>query len=286
MWAYRTIAELNVSRTGTEAQEISDEGWLPPRGALGQLVQEKEKRKPEAFTHFAGTVPPFGAALCGNFISVIAEIKRASPTRGAIRPELDAAAQAAAFESGGARAISVLTEPDRFGGSLADIERVRSVSSLPILKKDFHTKPEHFVEAKALGVSAALLIVRAVPPSVLRECMSAARDIGLEVLVEVHTDAELDLAVKCGAEIIGVNARNLETLDIDTTVHGRLLPRIPEDVIAVAESGMSIRLDMRRVADQGADAALIGSSLSQSSDVVGLLRSLSSVTRRPHDNSH
>jgi indole-3-glycerol phosphate synthase len=286
LWAYRTIAELNVSRTGTEAQEISDKGWLPPRGTLGELVQGAERRKPEPFAEFKGHVPPFGAALCRDFISVIAEIKRASPSRGLIRGDLDAIAQAANFERGGARAISVLTEPTRFLGSVADIARVRATTQLPILKKDFHTKPEHFIQAKALGASAALLIVRAVPPSVLLECMAAAREVALEVLVEVHTDAELDLAVKSGAEIIGVNARNLETLDIDHKVHERLLPRIPETVIAVAESGMSTRLDMRRVADQGADAALIGSSLSQAPDVVGLLRSLSSVTRRPHDRSN
>jgi indole-3-glycerol phosphate synthase len=157
---------------------------------------------------------------------------------------------------------------------------------LPILKKDFHTRPEHFIEAKALGASAALLIVRAVSPTALMECMAAARDVALEVLVEIHRESELELAVKAGAKIIGVNARNLETLEMDPKAHARLLPRIPEEIIAVAESGMSIRLDMRRVADQGADAALIGSSLSQAADVVTLLRSLSSVTRRPHDSSN
>jgi indole-3-glycerol phosphate synthase len=286
MWAYRTIAELNVSRTGTEAQEISDGTWVPPKGTLGELVRAKLARRESPVTRFTGTVPPFGEAICRDFISVIAEIKRASPTRGPIRPELDAASQAAAFARGGARAISVLTEPDRFGGSIEDIARVRAAASLPILKKDFHTTPEHLLEAKALGASAALLIVRALAPTALQECMTTAREIGLEVLVEVHRPSELDLAVKCGAQIIGVNSRNLETLELDPGVHGRLLPRIPEEVIAVAESGMSVRLDLRRVADQGADAVLIGTSLSQATDVVALLRSLSSVTRRPHADSN
>ncbi len=282
MWDYRTIAELNVSRTGTEVQEISDKDWLPPTGTLGDLVRAMAHRRNGPVTKYTGQVPPFGAALCGDFVSVIAEIKRSSPSRGAIRPDLDAVSQSAAFERGGAKAISVLTEPARFGGSLADIECVRAASKLPILKKDFHTLPEHILQAKALGASAALVIVRAVSPTALFECMSTARECELELLVEVHTQDELDLAVKAGASIIGVNARNLETLEMDPTIHGKLLPRIPDHIIAVAESGMSARLDLRRAADQGADAVLIGSSLSQSDDVVGLMRTLASVTRRPH----
>lgn len=282
MWDYRTVAELNDSRTGTEVQEISDKDWLPPKGTLGDLVSAREARGHEPAAEFAGKIPSFGAALCGNFVSVIAEVKRASPSRGAIRPDLDAGSQAAAFEAGGARAISVLTEPDRFGGSLADIERVRAASKLPVLKKDFHTRPEHFLEARALGAAAALLIVRAVPPSVMRECLAASLAVGLEVLVEVHRESELELAAASGASIIGINARNLETLQMDHTAHDRLLPLIPEGVISVAESGMATRDDVQRAADRGADAVLIGSSLSESLDVAALLRALSSVKRGPN----
>ena len=280
MWAYRTIAELNVSRTGTEAQEISDGQWFPPAGTLGELVREKASRREEPTGDFTGAVPSFRAALRREFVAVIAEIKRASPSAGALRADLDAGLRAAAFEKAGAQAISVLTEPTRFGGSLADIRSAREASRLPILKKDFHTSPEHLLQAKALGASAALLIVRAVPPTVLRESIAAAREAGLELLVEVHREGELELALDSGATIIGVNARDLETLGIDSKVHFRLIPKIPASVIAIAESGMSTRLDVERAAETGADAVLIGSGLSRAADVDAVLRSLATVTRR------
>lgn len=228
-------------------------------------------------THLAR---PFAAGLRGEFVAVIAEVKRSSPSKGAINPELDAAEQAARFEVGGAKAISVLTEPLRFGGRLADIGAVRAASVLPVLKKDFHTSAAHFREAHSLGASAALLIVRAVPPSVVRECIALARAIGLDLLVEVHTRSELDLAIDAGAGIIGVNARNLETLKMNARVHAELLPAIPPGIIAVAESGMSTREDVARAAAAGADAVLIGSSLSRAADVPGLLRELATVPRR------
>ena len=271
---------MNVSRTGTEAQEISDRAWVPPNGTLAELVRERLSRREEPVAEVTGEVPPFGAALRREFIAVIAEIKRSSPSAGPLRLDLDAGAQAAAFEKAGARAISVLTEPTRFGGSLADIEKVRRASKLPILKKDFHTTPEHLLQAKELGASAALLIVRAVSPSALRDCITAAREAALELLVEVHREKELELALDSGATIIGVNTRNLETLEINREIHAHLIPKIPSSVIAVAESGMSTRLDVRRISETGADAVLIGSSLSRAPDVDQLLRSLATVTRR------
>jgi indole-3-glycerol phosphate synthase len=243
-------------------------------------VREKASRQENPVAEFSGVVPSFRAALRRDFVAVIAEIKRASPSAGALRPDLDAGHQAAAFERAGARAVSVLTEPTRFGGSLADIEAVREASRLPILKKDFHSSPEHLLQARALGASAALLIVRAVPPTILRESIAAAREAGLELLVEVHREGELELALDSGATIIGVNARNLETLEIDRRIHFRLIPKIPSSVIAVAESGMSTRLDVRQVSETGADAVLIGSELSRAADVEPVLRSLATVTRR------
>ncbi len=194
--------------------------------------------------------------------------------------DLDSGAQAAVFEKGGAAAISVLTEPSRFGGSLADIGNVRGASLLPILKKDFHTKPEQILQAKELGASAALLIVRAVTPAQLRECIVTANENAIDLLVEVHRESELDLALENGASIIGVNTRNLETLEMNPTAHERLIPRIPANVIAVAESGMSTRLDVLRAADVGADAVLIGSILSETGDVATLLRAFTTITRR------
>lgn len=280
MWDYRTTAELKVSRTSTEAQEISDRGWVPPVGTLGELVRAMAVRQVEPVANHVGEPECFSGWLRGEFVSVIAEIKRSSPSRGAINPGLDAARQASTFAAGGAHAISVLTEPSRFGGSDADVCRVSGSTNLPILKKDFHISPDHMRHAKSIGASAALLVVRAVPPETLRVCMQAAAEAGIEVLVEVHRESELELALELGAKIIGVNARNLETLEINPSIHGELIPRIPASVIAVAESGMSTREDVQRAADFGADAVLIGSSLSQSENVADLLHSLTSVTRR------
>ncbi len=229
---------------------------------------------------FVGLIPSFAASLRQDFVALIAEIKRSSPSKGVIRHDLDAGRQAAEFERGKASAISVLTEPLRFGGSPMDIAQVKTVSSLPILKKDFHTTPEHILAAKAMGASAALLIVRAVPPQRLRECIVVAHENAIDLLVEVHREEELDLALASGASIIGVNARNLETLEMDETVHERLIPKIPRNVIAVAESGMTWRVDVRRASELGADAVLIGSSLSESEDLPTLLKSLTTVARK------
>ncbi len=280
MWAYRTVAELNFSRTGTEAQEISSQEWVPPKGTLGELIRAMDVREEAIQPRYEGLTPSFAASLRRDFVAVIAEIKRFSPSKGAINPGLDAATQASSFDRGKAAAISVLTEPSRFGGRLEDIARVRTQSFLPILKKDFHTKPEHVLQAKHLGASAALLIVRALPADRVRECVIAAHENAIDLLVEVHTEGELDVAVESGASIIGVNARNLETLEMDETAHERLIPRIPARLIAVAESGMANRLDVRRAADHGADAVLIGSSLSAAADPAELMKSLTTVTRR------
>lgn len=222
----------------------------------------------------------FSALLRRDVVAVIAEVKRSSPSQGPIRPKLDAAQQASKFTEGGASAISILTEPTRFEGSINDLWRATGTTSLPLLKKDFHTKPEHMVQAWKLGASAALLIVRAIPPAALRECMAAAAEVGIEVLVEVHRESELDLALELGATIVGVNARDLETLKMNPHAHKDLIPRVPTDVIAIAESGMSTRKDIERAADAGADAVLIGTSLSHAPDPGGLLRILTNVPRR------
>ena len=223
--------------------------------------------------------PAFGTALRQSKVAVIAEVKRSSPSRGAINPDLSVNAQVAAYEAGGAAAISILTEPTRFSGSNEDLSAARSATQLPLLKKDFHVDPLQIVEAKALHASAALVIVRAVAPTRLRELMDAARTVGLELLVEVRDENELQLALAFGAKVIGINNRNLETLEIDPSTATRLLPLIPGDVIAVAESGVKRREDVERVAAAGADAVLIGSELSASANPESALRSLASVQR-------
>jgi indole-3-glycerol phosphate synthase len=211
----------------------------------------------------------------------VAEIKRSSPSRGVINPDLDLEKQVAAYQVGGAAAVSILTEPARFGGSNADLTRAREVVGLPLLKKDFHVHTVQIFEARALGASAALVIVRAVPPTRLEELISAGNDVGIAILVEVRDERELDIALSSGARLIGVNNRNLETLEIDPDTSLRILPLIPSDVVAIAESGVRSIQDVERLAGAGADAVLVGTVLSASSDPEAAVRSLTGVKRTP-----
>ena len=197
---------------------------------------------------------------------------------------MDAAEQARLYAAAGARAVSVLTEPEHFAGAPADLLAVRAAVSIPTLKKDFHVEPIQLVEAKALGASAALLIVRALGPVGLPRLMRAAKEMALEVLVEVRDEPELDLALACDARVIGINNRNLETLAIDAATSERLLSRVPSAIVAVAESGVSGRRDVERVARAGADAVLVGSSVSAAADPQDAVRCLTGVPRTARAN--
>ena len=225
-------------------------------------------------------MPSLRTALRQPGVSLLAEVKRRSPTKGAIAEGLDAVAQARAYAEGGAAGVSILTEPAHFGGSVEDLLGVRSAVPLPILKKDFHVAPIQLVEARALGASAALLIVRALPPQQLADMMRIGRELGLELLVEVRDEVELERALAEGATIIGVNNRDLETLIIDPATSDRLIPGIPPHVVAIAESGVKTRADVERYAAVGADAVLVGSSLSASADPAAATRALAGVPRR------
>jgi indole-3-glycerol phosphate synthase len=225
----------------------------------------------------------FAGALGGDRLAVIAEVKRRSPSKGAINPSIDAASQAAAYEHGGAAAISVLTEPSHFGGSTADLGDVLAAVSVPVLKKDFHVEGVQLLEARALGASAALLIVRALSPDRLTALIELARAIGLETVVEIRDEAELERALGVGARIIGINNRDLETLRIDPTTAQRLLPLIPSDVVAIAESGMSTVEDVEAAARAGADAVLVGSFVSAAPDPAAAVRALCGI---PHMGRH
>lgn len=227
----------------------------------------------------AGNVPSFRDALQGRRVGVIAEVKRSSPSRGAINPGLDLARQVRAYEAGGAAAISVLTEPTRFGGSADDLVLARKSVALPLLKKDFHVEVSQILEARVLGASAALVIARAVPPGRLKDLMTAGADVALEILVEVRDERELDLALSLNARLIGVNNRNLETLEIDAGTSLRILPLIPRGVLAIAESGVKSAADVKRFADAGADAVLVGSELSGARDPEAAARALTDVAR-------
>jgi indole-3-glycerol phosphate synthase len=214
---------------------------------------------------------------------VIAELKRRSPSKGLLNEAIDPGSLASAFEQGGAAAISVLTEPMFFGGSTADLEAVRAAVRLPILRKDFHLHTAQLKQAQAERASAVLLIARALSPRDLPELMKQARLHGLETVVEVRSEAELERALDAGAEIVGVNSRDLETLEVDDRVPQRLIPRLPPTVLAIWESGIASVADVKRAAESGADAVLVGSALSRSADPIGLVRSLTQVPRRSRD---
>ena len=212
-------------------------------------------------------------------MALLAEVKRSSPSKGVIAAELDAVQQAHAYQEGGAAGVSVLTEPVHFGGSTADLVAVLQVVRIPALKKDFHVHPVQLLEARALGASAALLIARALAPELLAELMREGAALGLELLVEIRDEAELERAMAGGATMIGVNNRNLETLVIDAATSERIIPLIPASVLAIAESGVRDRSDVERYAAVGADAVLVGSSLSAAQDPVAATRALIGVPR-------
>jgi indole-3-glycerol phosphate synthase len=262
--------------------------WTPPGGVLGTICGESEARAArlssrsaelERLAAAAPAAPSLAAALRRADVALIAEVKRRSPSKGSIAPDLDAVTQARAYVAGGAAAISVLTEPAHFSGSLEDLEAVRAALPVPALKKDFHVRPIQLVEARAAGASAALLIARALDRERLRQMMEAGRELGLELLVEIRDEAELDRALEVGATMIGVNNRDLESLVIDPSTAERLVPRIPSGMVAIAESGVKSRADVERYAQCGADAVLVGSSISAAADPAAATRSLAAVPR-------
>ena len=264
-------------------------GWSPPGGALGTLLESSQERvrvlhrdagKLAERAALAPGRPPFAAALrAGLSVAVIAEIKRRSPSKGAIAPALGAAEQAAAYAAGGAAAISVLTEPTQFGGTLADLTAAAS-AGVPLLRKDFIVDRLQLLEAVANGASAALLIVRSLPSERIAELYAECALLGLDALVEVHDEDELRVAIECGCAVIGVNNRNLETLELDDAVCARLVPNVPAQTIAVYESGVETREDVMRAAGLGADAVLVGTALSAHANAPAGVRALADVPRR------
>jgi len=194
-------------------------------------------------------------------VSVIAEVKRASPSAGSLAEIADPAALASSYEAGGASVISVLTEPRRFNGSLQDLRAVRAAVDIPVLRKDFIVSSYQLWEARAYGADVVLLIVAALEQNALVGLIERARSIGLTPLVEVHDVQELARAVDAGADLIGVNARNLKTLEVIPETLTRLVPQIPDGIVRVAESGVRGPHDVIELARAGADAVLVGESL-------------------------
>lgn len=209
--------------------------------------------------------------------SVIAEVKRRSPSKGDLAPIPDPAALARHYARGGAAAISVLTEQRRFHGSLADLRAVRAEVDVPLLRKDFVVDSYQVVEARAAGADLVLLIVAALDDDRLRGLYDLAGELGLRVLVEIHDEAEAERAVALGAELIGVNARDLKTLDVDPGTFARLAPLIPDDRVLVAESGISGPADVARFVADGARAVLVGEALVKDGDPEAAVRSMSGI---------
>jgi indole-3-glycerol phosphate synthase len=211
--------------------------------------------------------------------AIIAEVKRRSPSLGALKTDADAVATASTYASSGAAAISVLTEPERFGGRFEDLAQVSAAVVVPTLCKDFIVDPRQVLTARAHGASLVLLIVAALNDEALVSLRRDIEALGMVALVEVHDEAELDRALATGARLIGVNNRSLHTLHIDLAVSERLRPRIPDDRLPISESGVSTPADILRLRDAGFHRFLIGSSLMTASDPGALLAELVHATR-------
>lgn len=209
-----------------------------------------------------------------NPMNVIAEVKRASPSKGNLAPITDPAALATQYQEAGAAAVSVLTEKRRFGGSLADLDAVRSTVEIPVLRKDFMVDEYQFYEARAHGADIVLLIVAALSKSQLKDFYDLSRELGMAALVEVHTHSELESAMEIEPLMVGINSRNLKTLEVDAQVFTELLPLIPRSLIRVAESGIASRADVIEAAQAGASAILVGEALVKSGDPISAMRQL------------
>ena len=210
--------------------------------------------------------------------SVIAEVKRRSPSKGDLAEIADPAGLARSYAAGGAAAISVLTEERRFSGSLDDLRAVRAAVDTPLLRKDFLVEPYQVLEARAAGADLVLLIVAALDDDLLRRLHDQARELGMSVLVEVHDEAETARAVELGAELVGVNARDLKTLDVDPDTFARLAPLVPADRVLVAESGVSSPVDVKRYVAEGAQAVLVGEALVRDGDPEGAVGAMTGIT--------
>ena len=245
-----------------------------------QLPMLRSRRA--ALERAAAAVPaprPLARALMGETVAVIAEVKRRSPSAGTIRHDLDPVAHAAAYAHAGAAAISVLTDGPFFGGSLEDLRAVVARVPVPVLRKDFILDELQILEARAAGASAALLIVRALTASRLRELLGCAAEQQVDALVEVHAAAELASALEAGALIVGVNSRDLDTFAVDTARAWDILRDVPAGILAVAESGMASRSDVEVAAAAGADAVLMGTALSAAPDPSAILADVTRVAR-------
>ena len=249
---------------------------------LKEIIAATRARLEEAGTAVFPDPPaarPFGASLQQAGLQVIAEIKRRSPSAGVLAAGLDPVRRAREYELGGAAAISVLTEPDYFAGSLQDLVAVRQAVALPVLRKDFIIDPRQVTESRLAGADALLLIVAALERVALRRLLAECEAIGIEALVEAHDATEAQLAVDLGAKIVGINNRNLHTFETDLSVAEKIGPSLPHDRVLVAESGVSNPTGAARMRAAGYDAILVGEALVAAADPATVLRELRAAER-------
>jgi indole-3-glycerol phosphate synthase len=234
-------------------------------GAVLDASERRLTRSLSSVEAAALAMPPaldaLGALAPADRVKIIAEVKRASPSRGPLADISDPASLAVSYETGGASAISVLTEGRRFGGSLDDLVAVREAVRVPVLRKDFIAEPYQVIEARAAGADLVLLIVAALDDTVLRELFDLSRELGMTALVETHSEDEVSRALDVGAALIGVNARDLSTFELDQDLFGRLADSIPSGVIRVAESAVKSAADVAHYRRSGADVVLVGEAL-------------------------
>jgi indole-3-glycerol phosphate synthase len=246
-------------------------------GVEADLARRKREMPAERLAEGLGPVRrsrPFSEALVAEGISLIAEMKRSSPSKGAIRPGASVSDVVSAYQRAGARAVSVLTEPNWFGGSLDDLVEARGACELPLLRKDFLVDEYQLLEARVAGADAVLLIVAALDRGRMAELMGVAGELGLDTLVEVHDEKEVETAVEAGAELIGINNRDLHSLEVDLETTFELLADVPAGTVVVAESGITQNEDVERLERAGVDAILVGEALMRADDPVRAVRDL------------
>ncbi len=264
--------------SASQAPEASGEPATVLERIIAETREELARRRLRA--PLAGSAPRdggrpgLGAALRAPAIGVIAEFKRRSPSAGAIGARTELASTIAAYAAGGAVALSILTEEPNFGGSLEDLRRTRELTALPLLRKDFIVDDYQLHEAADAGADAVLLIVAALERTALHSLHGHARELGLDVLVEVHDRAELQLALELGAELIGINNRDLRDFSVDLSRTETLMGDVPAGVTVVSESGIASAAQLRRLAECGVAAVLVGESLMRAPDPAAVLRQL------------
>jgi indole-3-glycerol phosphate synthase len=250
------------------------------RAAARHDARPLERLVDEARAAAAG-VRPFAEALRGDGVAVVAEVKRRSPSRGDLAPDLVPSVLAKAYADGGAACLSVLTDPEFFGGSAADLAEARAAVDLPVLRKDFTVSERDVCDARIMGADAVLLIVAALDEGELRAFAELAVELRLAALFEAHDEREVERALSAGARLVGVNQRDLCTFEVDTERAVRVARAIPDEVVSVAESGIVGGADVRRLRDAGYDAVLVGETLVRSPDPAEVIRSFRGADRGP-----